>query len=166
MCKVLLHTLKNESLRSVLALSLFTDEKTQVWVSAHSGLRFTLFCHNCYTKVSSYRSRAGGEHGQFWAEDVTEADSRRATTGFGFLRELRSLPQPRFSLRSSKDNHHSHTAVSWRIPRNNVQKALRTVLGTLKTQKSTLFSLGQATERQRHSLDRTQIIPPGVCTGA
>lgn len=47
-----------------------------------------------------------------------------------------------------------------RIPQNKIQKAFRTEIGTLKTQKSTLFSLGQENASQGPSLDRTRIIPP------
>lgn len=52
--EVWLYILKCESLRLVLVQPLFTDEKTQVWVSACSSLWLTLFCHNFCAEASSY----------------------------------------------------------------------------------------------------------------
>lgn len=59
--EVWLYILKCESLRSVLVQPLFTDEKTQVWVSACSSLWLTLFGHNICAEASSYHPTDPGQ---------------------------------------------------------------------------------------------------------
>lgn len=106
--EVWLYILKCESLRSVLVQPLFTDEKTQVWVSACSSLWLTLFGHNICAEASSYHPTDPGRRrawdgewspvGRFRVWDVAEADSHTVTTGSGLPPEFLSLPKPRFSL--------------------------------------------------------------------